>query len=258
MLARADIARAVTSLDRQDLRRWHYVLTGGVLTSLSPYGFDVMTGRWAYLSDFAAGSRGRAAAAQADPRGRRDRPGVGGVAARPVQPDPRRCGRRDARPASGGFRPGQARPAQPGRRLRPDQDRSGRRRSFARARPGQILFERATSWPDPPRVTADVGGLLGQTIIAPWAAQIRRLDDGTADQRPADDRPIEAIAADIAYATPLQDEGDDNTPPDPDESLRRFAGTVTSAGTRERDGGWLGGIREYIPDVGPVPGSRFL
>jgi hypothetical protein len=56
MLARAGIARAVTALDRQDLRGWHYVLTGGVLASLSPYGFDVgMTGRWAYLSDSAEG-----------------------------------------------------------------------------------------------------------------------------------------------------------------------------------------------------------
>jgi len=52
MLARAGIARAVTSLDRQDLRGWHYVLTGGVLGRLSPYGFDAgMTGRWAYVSD---------------------------------------------------------------------------------------------------------------------------------------------------------------------------------------------------------------
>ena len=56
MLARAGIARAVTSLDRQDLRGWHYVLTGGVLASLSPYGFDAgMTGRWAYLGDAVAG-----------------------------------------------------------------------------------------------------------------------------------------------------------------------------------------------------------
>jgi len=35
--------------------RWHYVLTGGVLASLSQYGFDAMTGRWAYLSDSADG-----------------------------------------------------------------------------------------------------------------------------------------------------------------------------------------------------------
>ena len=124
--------------------------------------------------------------------------------------------------------------------------------------PGQILFERATCWTDPPRVTADVSGLLGQTVIPPWAAQLRRLDDGTAGQGPADDRPIEAIAAEIAHATPEQDEGDGSTPPDPDEGLRRFVEAVTAAGTRERDGGWLGGIREYIPDAGPVPSSRFL
>ena len=53
MLARAGTARAVTSLDRRDLRGWHYVLTGGVLATLSSYGYDVMTGRWAYLSDSA-------------------------------------------------------------------------------------------------------------------------------------------------------------------------------------------------------------
>jgi hypothetical protein len=46
MLARASTARAVTPLDRRDLRGWHYVLTGGILATLSPYGFDAgMTGR---------------------------------------------------------------------------------------------------------------------------------------------------------------------------------------------------------------------
>jgi hypothetical protein len=54
MLARAGIARTVRSLDREDLRGWHYVLTGGVLAGLSPYGFDAMTGRWACVSDAAA------------------------------------------------------------------------------------------------------------------------------------------------------------------------------------------------------------
>src|SRR6202035_2631388 len=44
----------VSSPDREDLRGWHYVLTGGVLASPSPYGFDSMTGRWAYVSDSAA------------------------------------------------------------------------------------------------------------------------------------------------------------------------------------------------------------
>ena len=48
------------------------------------------------------------------------------------------------------------------------------------------------------------------------------------------------------------------TPPDPGEDLRCFVEAVTAAGTRERDGGWLGGLREYVADAGPVPSSRFL
>ena len=124
--------------------------------------------------------------------------------------------------------------------------------------PGQILFERATCWTDPPRATADISGLLGQTVIPPWAAQIRRLDDGAVGQGPADDRPIEAVAAEILHAPPEQHEGDGETPPDPDEGLRRFVEAVTSADACERDGGWLGGIREYTPGAGPVPSSRFL
>jgi hypothetical protein len=38
--------------------------------------------------------------------------------------------------------------------------------------PGQILFKRATRWTDPPRVTADLSSLLGQTVIPPWVPQI--------------------------------------------------------------------------------------
>ena len=63
---------------------------------------------------------------------------------------------------------------------------------------------------------------------------------------------------DIVHATPERDEGDGNTPPDPGDGLRRFVEAVTAMGTCERDGGWLGGIREYIPDVGPVPSNRFI
>jgi hypothetical protein len=124
--------------------------------------------------------------------------------------------------------------------------------------PGQVVFERVTRWTDPPRVTADVSGLLAQTIVPPWAAQLRRLDDGTTGQGPADDRPVQTIAAEIAGTTPHSDEGDGSTPPDLDDGLRHFAETVTAPQARDRDGGWLGGIREYIPDAGPVPSNRFL
>jgi hypothetical protein len=80
--------------------------------------------------------------------------------------------------------------------------------------PGQVLFERVTCWTDPPRVTADVSGLLAQTVVPPWAAQMRRFEDGTVGQGPADDRPAEAVAAKIAHTVPEPDEGDGGTPPD--------------------------------------------
>lgn len=145
VLARADAARGVTPLSRQDLRGWHYVLTGGVLGTLSPYGFESMTGRWAYVSDSTA--------------------------------------------------------------------------SCATALQRLKL-------------------ILGAADTAP---QLRRLDDGSVGHGPADDRPAQDIAAEIAGAAPEQDEGDGETPADPDKNLRGFVAAVTAPAARERDGDWLGG-----------------
>ena len=36
--------------------------------------------------------------------------------------------------------------------------------------PAQVLFERATCWTSPPRVTADISGLLAQVTTPPWRA----------------------------------------------------------------------------------------
>jgi hypothetical protein len=259
MLARARVAQAVSPLDRQDLRGWHYVLTGGVLASLSPYGFNGgMTGRWAYLSDSADGcaaalQRLRLILDAADTAPRSvallpDRSSqILGVAAAVILGLP-----------SADFDPGT--PAAHSlvvaydlTKTDPDAVAALRHRA-----PSQIVFERATCWTDPPHVTADVNGLLAQTIIPPWASHLRFLDDGTAGQGPADDRPVQAVAAEITGATPQPDQGDGSTPPDPDDDLRHFMEAVTAPDARERDGNWLGGIREYIPDTGPVPSSRFI
>ena len=259
MLARAGTVRAVTPLDYRDLRGWHYVLTGCVLASLSPYGFGTgMTGRWCYLSDTAA----NCAAALARLRLILD---AAGTAPHSVTLLPDRSSRILGAAAAtmlglptADFDPGK--PVAHSIVVAYDLTKTGLGAVAAlhdRA-PGQILFERATCWTDPPGVTADVSGLLGQIVIPPWAGQLHRLDDGTAGQGPADDRPVETIAAEITRATTEQDDGDGSTPPDSDEGLRRFAQAVTAAGTRERDGGWLGGVREYVPDAGPVPSSRFL
>ena len=106
------------------------------------------------------------------------------------------------------------------------------------------------------RATADISGLLGQAVVAPWDAKPRVLEDGGVGEGPADDRPAETIAAEIVRTVPEHDDGDGSTPSDPDENLRSFVEAVTAAGAG--DGGWLGGAREYISDAGPVPSSRFL
>jgi hypothetical protein len=258
MLARAGLARTVSPLDYQDLRGWHYVLTGGVLASLSPYGFDAMTGRWAYISDSADGCAAALArlklildAASTAPQSVAVLPDrssqILGTAAAAIL----------GLPATG-FDPAQ--PAAHGIVVAYDLTRTDPAAVAAlRDRvPGQVVFERATCWTDPPRVTADITGLLAQTIVAPWAAQLRRLDDGTTGYGPADDRPIEAVAAEITGTTPQTDEGDGSAPPDPDDDLRHFVETVTAQDARDRDGGWLGSVREYIADAGPVPSNRFL
>jgi hypothetical protein len=258
MLARAGIARTVSPLDYRDLRGWHYVLTGGVLATLSPYGFDAMTGRWAYISDSADGC----AAALARLKLILD---AAGTAPKSVAVLPDRSSQilGIAAAAMLGLPAADFDPGQPAAhsvvvaydltRTDPAAVTALRERA-----PGQVVFERATCWTDPPRVTADVAGLLAQTIVAPWAAQLRRLDDGTTGQGPADDRPIQAAAAEITGTTPPTDEGDGSASQDPDDDLRHFVETVTAPKARDRDGSWLSGIREYIADAGPVPGNRFV
>jgi hypothetical protein len=259
MLARAGAVRAVTPLGDQDLRGWHYVLTGGILGALSPHGFDAgMTGRWAYVSD----SVEACAAALARLRLILD---AAGAAPRSVALLPDRSSRITGLAAAellglpaADFDPGQ--PAADALVVAydltaTDQDAVAALRERA---PGQVLFERATCWTSPPRAAADISGLLGQQTVPPWGARARRRDDGTVGEGPADDRPEGEVAAQLAGTAPEPGEGDGDTPPDPDEALRRFAEAVSGPRARERDGGWLGGVREYIRDAGPVPSSRFL
>ena len=158
--------------------------------------------------------RGRAAAAPADPGCRRHPPGGGGAAARPLEPDPAAAAAVLGLPATD-FDSGNpaANCLVVGYNLtRTDPGAVAALRERA---PGQVLFERATCWTDPPRVTADVSGLLAQTVVTPWAAQMRRFDDGAVGQRPADDRPADAVAAEIARAMPEPDEDDGSTPRTP-------------------------------------------
>jgi hypothetical protein len=248
MLDRAAVALSVSPLDHRDLRAWHFVITGGVLGTLSPYGFEEgMTGRYAYTQDSfgqclhglhrlqvildASGRHPRTVSLLTDRSSRilgLAAAELLGLPAEPFAPDRPETvvvaydlGEIDGELAA---------------RLR---DRS----------PGQVLYEHVTCWTAPPPVSADVSTLLAQMTTAPWGEQLR-VSHGTTERVPSDPRPAEELAAEILRADPAPDTGDGETPPDPDETLTGFV-------TGVRDG-WLIGPREQVRSSGPVPSSRFL
>jgi hypothetical protein len=167
MLARADTVRDVTPLDVLDLRGWHYVLTGGVLCSLSPYGFGSMTGRLAYFGDSA---RGCAAALQR----LRLILDAAGMAPESVTLLPDRSSRilGAAAAATLGLPTRDFDAGVPAANslvvaYNLAEADAGIVSDLRFRAPGEVLFERATRWTDPPLVTADVTGVLGQTVVPP-------------------------------------------------------------------------------------------
>ncbi|MCP9948564.1 tetratricopeptide repeat protein [Actinomadura madurae] len=248
MLQRARAVRDVSPLDGTDLRGWHYALGGSVLLTISPYGYgDGMTGRFAFTSD-----------AFSTCRRSLDRLRLVLDAA-------------DRRPTSVGLLPDRSSrilglaaarllglPAEPFAPGRPgvlavayDLNETDAEGLWERAE-GQVLFEHATCWTDPPAVSADVTGLLHQVVKAPWGEQLRFSPSGETETVPPDERPVEELAEEIVRADPHEpdDGADDGAPPDPDELLAGFA--------RAAAGRWLSGPRDTVHSPGPVPSSRFV
>ncbi|MBX6766774.1 MAG: hypothetical protein IRY90_06430 [Actinomadura rubrobrunea] len=251
MLGWARAVRAVSPLDTRDLRGWHFVLTGGVLATLSPFGFDDgMTGRYAYMGDGYATCRRSLdrlrlilAAAGREPTA------VG------LLPD------RSSRILGLAAAEVLGLPAEPFDPARPDvlvvaYDLNETDLDEAAARglweppPGQVLFEHATCWTDPPPVSADISGFLHQTVTKPWGERLRfDPDGGNVEQLPPDERPAEDLAAGIVGTDPAEEVGDGTVPQDSDEVLSRFVAAV-------RDH-WPSGPRDRVRSPGPVPSSRF-
>ena len=215
-----------------------------------------MTGRWAYLGDNLAGCAAALAAAPADPRAAGASPDA--VA---LLPDRSSQILGTAAAAVLGLPAADFDPGQPAAdslvvaydltSTDPDAVAALRERA-----PGQVLFERATCWTDPPQVTADISGLLGQ-LSSRRGPRSRRLDDGTVGLGPPTTARPRPSPPRSPAPHPGTDDGDGSAPPDLDEALRRFVQAVTATDARERDGSWLSGSRQYIPDAGPVPSSRF-
>ncbi|WP_051969419.1 hypothetical protein [Kitasatospora azatica] len=245
MLARA---AAVPPVDDQDLRGWHHALTGGLLTTLSPHGFTQgMTGRWAFLQDdFGACLRGlERLRLVLDATGRKP-------ASVALLPD---RGSRALGLAAAQLLGLPAAPYEPGT---PDTlvvaydlnecDPELLGGLHTRAS-GEVLYEHASCWTDAPAVTADVCTLLVQTVIAPWEPGLQIGADGKPVEQEPDERSAEELAEAILAADPTPDQGDGNTPPDPDKALAAFAARAAA--------GWLTGPRERVRSSGPVRSSRF-
>ncbi|GAB2728517.1 tetratricopeptide repeat protein [Streptomyces bullii] len=253
MLERADAAEQAAPLDLTDLRGWQYVIGGTVLGTLSPFGFDAgMAGRYAWLQDThdgclrglsrlktvldAAGARPESVSLLPDRSSR-----ILGLAAADVLGLP-------ALP----FAPGRENTVVVAYDLNDLAGEDGGpeilQQLFHRV-PGQVLHEHASCWTDPPAVTPDSVALLHQSVVAPWGAGLRQSADGGVEQGEPDDRPEAEIAAEIVAADPATDEGDGETPADPDAHLADFVAAV--------GGTWLQGDRAALKTSGPVRSSRF-
>ncbi|MFE7121491.1 hypothetical protein ACFU99_39270, partial [Streptomyces sp. NPDC057654] len=231
MLHRAGLAAAAGPLDGRDLRGWHYALTGGYLGGLSPYGFTSgMTGRYAYFQDTVEQCRGgldRLAAVLAatglKPRtvsllpGRSQR--ILGLAAAEVLGLPTEP-----------YAPGRTDTVVVAYDLRDADDETAV--ALRERADGQLLYEHATCWTQPPAACADVSALLCEYVIEPWGEKLRVGENG-AERMPADDRPEAEIAAEIVRADGTPDPGDGDTPPDPDEAFTAFVAATAA--------GWLTG-----------------
>ncbi|WP_330299719.1 hypothetical protein [Streptomyces sp. NBC_00503] len=229
MLARAELAATSGPLDYTDLRGWQFALTGTLLGTLSPYGYDAgMTGRYAFLGDtYDTCRHGLARLALAlEATGRR--PGT--VSLLPGRSD-RILGLAAATVL--GLLAVPYEPTRPDTLVVAYSLDEADPRLHERA-DGQILYEHATRWTSPPPVSADFSALQAQFVTEPWQD---------------DTRPEEEIARDVAAADPAPDTGDGATPPDTDEAFRARAAALGP--------GWLTGPRDRIRSAGPVHSSRF-
>ncbi len=242
MVARAEAAGRAVPLDRTDLRGWQFALTGTLLGTLSPYGFEVMTGRYAYLSDsYAACRRGLDRLALAlDAAGRRPT----AVSALPGRSD------RILALAAADLLGLPVEPYEPGRHdtLVVAYDLSAHDPDtldgLCERAPGQVLYEHANRWTEPAAVPADFITLQRQLGSEPWGEQL-----GVDGRGPADSRPEAEIARDIVTADPTADPGDGEGPADEDAAFREFVTAVAPL--------WLSGSRTPVRSAGPVPSSRF-
>ena len=171
ILARADKLEGVSPLDSSDLRGWQYVISGSILTEISPHGYPFpMNGRYAYLQDTMENCKlgldrlqQIIAAKNLQPECVYALPGrdsgilaiaAGRMLDLPVQPWPKDGSERPSIIVAYDLGEVDIDPA-----------------SIAEHRPGQLLYSHAVQWTYALPIAPDVATLLHQLLIAPWGSR---------------------------------------------------------------------------------------
>ena len=233
-LERHALVAPTTPLDERDLRGWHHVVSGGMLTHVSPHGFDEgMNGRYATVQDTDALIHEgvlRAVAVLQAWQLRPQRLVYSSDRASEILAQvwhqrlgiPVRAFTGDDISAPGLFLAYDLRNAEP-----------TFRHSLANYRPGQLLVSHASCWTEEAPFTSDISTFLYRSNTPPWAAGRRRVNPDTQllEIVHADMADAEAIAARIITSSvPPEAVGD----LDALASLARGAGRPPQSGARPR------------------------
>jgi len=250
ILARADKLEGVSPLDVNDIRGWHYVISGSILTELSPHGYpDPMSGRYAYLQDTMENCKQGLmrlqeiiAAKSLQPQCVYALPGrdsgiiaiaAGMLLDLPVQPWPKEGSDRPSVIVAYDFGEVDIDPA-----------------SIAQHHPGQLLYSHAVQWTIALPIAPDVTTLLHQMLIAPWGSQ-SSFDPETQQIKSSepDTRDASTIAQDIVATTVETPEptASDEAPPELSAEFLAAIGQFPPSSS----------AREQIWTCSPVKSNKF-
>jgi hypothetical protein len=250
MMARADTIKSVAKLDHQDLRGWHFVLNGSILTHLSPYGFDEgMNGRYCFFQDSSSMIREGIARLQTVVKAMKvELPCVFFVPDRASEILGLAC----AQILGVDAKVWTANCLAPGLIVTYDIGDVDFEvvKSLRDRRAGQLFWSHSACWTESPGYAPDVVTYLYQVNRSPWDSPLRADATGEVAESVPDTRPPELIAGEIASESTSSDRLTD---------LQELSEFVTAASRTPEQYGLLpsSGIRRRFRGESPVHSNRF-
>lgn len=244
---RIDALEPTTSLDRTDLRGWHFALQGSLLTHVATAGFEEgMTGRYAWLQDsYTLCRQGLQHLQEA----------LAAIEFRPTRVvalsdrGSRILGAAAAKLLDLPLRDWTAEPEGDELVVAYDlaQGPDDQVAALRDVQPGRLVFAHASVWTSVLPFVADITTLLYQSNVAPWDGGLRVTQGGASETASPDESP-ESELADKLVSTSFDEDNATPFAQVPELTRAGWAQSSFAQGTqRER----------YFPG-GPVPSSRFL